>query len=430
MFDLSEIFNERDAKRARTTLDRARHFSSPANSFESARLGLSAAVTEKHNRAVAGAVAELSAALLRYETAKSGDVETMMRVYQNDPGTALVVARIARGMSQASLAEQLGLREQQIQRYEAERYRSIGMGNYRKIASALGVEILAQLKTGPQVQFAGPPQKPELDEQTVRRVLVHADKHHWFEDAPNAKNDADRLLNYIGDSNAKLGSPTLLRTGTLTSDLSQDLLMIAWRARVVARAEKAISAVDARFDLLDISWLSELSRLSRETNGPRKAVDMLREQGIVLIVEPQISGLRLDGVALLIGGVPVVGMTIRNDRIDNFWFTLLHELAHIFLHHRMGLSVGFYDDLDAVSADEIETEADEFASSALIPTEVWRVSAARIARDPTPVEKFAEQLGIHPAIVFGRIRMERNNYKIFVDRIGSGSVRSQFVDQV
>jgi HTH-type transcriptional regulator/antitoxin HigA len=430
MFELNDIFNERDARRAKATLEKAREFSSATSSFESARSGLSAAVTEKHRRAVAGAVAELSASLLRYEAAKTGNVETMMQAYRSDPGTALVVARIARGMSQAALAEQLGLREQQIQRYEADRYRSIGLGNYRRIANVLGVELLAQLKAGAQTQFAGPPQKPEFDAQAVKRVLAHADQHHWFDDVADAERNADHLLEYICDSTAKLGAPALLRTGILASDLSQNLFMTAWRARVVARAEQEIGGLEARFDLLDISWLSALSRLSRLADGPKRAIDLLREHGIVFIVEPQIPGLGLDGAALLIGGVPVVAMTIRNDRIDNFWFTLFHELAHIFLHHRMGLSVGFYDDLDAESADEIETEADEFASSALIPTEVWRVSAARISRDPAPVEKFAEQLGIHPAIVFGRIRMERSNYKIFSDRIGSGSVRKQFVEAV
>jgi HTH-type transcriptional regulator/antitoxin HigA len=120
---------------------------------------------------------------------------------------------------------------------------------------------------------------------------------------------------------------------------------------------------------------------------------------------------------------PVIGMTLRSDAVDNFWFTLLHELAHIVLHYRTGLASGFFDDLDHVEVDEVEEEANRFAQNMLIPDAVWTRSPARIAKTAEPIEKLAQLLGIAPAIVFGRIRMERNDYKIFSDKIGRGEVR-------
>ena len=53
-------------------------------------------------------------------------------------------------------------------------------------------------------------------------------------------------------------------------------------------------------------------------------------------------------------------MTLRYDRLDNFWFVLFHELVHIIKHLHKGDIESIFDDLDA-KADDIEQEADEQA---------------------------------------------------------------------
>ena len=159
-----------------------------------------------------------------------------------------------------------------------------------------------------------------------------------------------------------------------------------------------------------------------------QARQALASHGISLVVEPQIPGLKIDGAAFIVDGKPVIGMTIRTDTIDNFWFTLLHEIAHVTLHFSTGLSVGFYDQTDKdESVDEQEAEANSFAANLLIPEERWRRSTARIAKSPQVIERFAEELGIHPAIVFGRIRKERG-YSLFPNKIGRNSVKKLFTN--
>src|SRR5262249_49231269 len=138
------------------------------------------------------------------------------------------------------------------------------------------------------------------------------------------------------------------------------------------------------------------------------------------------AGMNVDGAAFLVGDVPVIGVTLLRDTVDNFWFTLLHELAHIILHYRTGLATGFFDDFQSATVDELEDEANVFAANLLVPEEIWRRSPARISKTAGPIEALANQLGINPAIVFGRIRMERGDYTIFSNRIGQGSVRRQF----
>ena len=160
--------------------------------------------------------------------------------------------------------------------------------------------------------------------------------------------------------------------------------------------------------------------------------EMLRSKGILLVIEPQLPHTLLDGAALLLvdGSVPVIGLTLRHDRLDNFWHTLLHELGHIFLHFNHGLEAGFLDDdLDGPSTAKAETEADSFARSQLLADEVWNTSPVRFARSPTLISGFAQSVNIHPAIVAGRLRRERDDYRIFGNLLGRGQVRRLFLTQ-
>lgn len=367
----------------------------------------------------------LAAAISAYEKAKdTGSAADLEMLAGRDPGLTLIVARIAKGYSQRDLAWRLGLKEQQIQRYEAERYGQISLKNYERIASLLGVRLSADIQE--RREFRGLDRVIEgVSKADIRKIIRHGREFGWFsEEMTEAE-----LRRYIAENRIDFGSPHLLRTGLNVIDHSEDVLLHAWRARVSLRAREAFEGSTGVHDPLEIGWLPELVHLSRLDDGPKRAQHMLSERGIALIVEPQIPGLAIDGAAFLVDGRPVVGLTIRKDAIDNFWFTLLHEVGHVTLHYSTGLATGFYDQMEAESVDEQESEADSFASNILIPEEQWRRSTARIAKSERVIEKFADEIGIHPAIVFGRIRKERNNYALFSTKIGGNTVRKQLMGE-
>src|SRR5439155_4326808 len=142
------------------------------------------------------------------------------------------------------------------------------------------------------------------------------------------------------------------------------------------------------------TWLHELIQLSVENNSARLAKEYLKDAGITLVVEPHLSRTYLDGAAFLISKPrAIIGLTLRYDRLDNFWFVLLHEIAHLLLHARVSAVQQFFDDLDA-QPDDIESQADNFASESLVPSDVWETSIARYVRTPAAVKRLAEQLGI------------------------------------
>lgn len=174
-------------------------------------------------------------------------------------------------------------------------------------------------------------------------------------------------------------------------------------------------------------FMREVAQLSWSSRGPLLAQEFLENHGISLVVERHLSGTHLDGAALMATpDRPVIGLTLRHDRIDNFWFCLMHELAHISLHlHRD--SEGFLDDLDAGTGDDAsELEADMLAGEALIPEAVWHTSPARNLRSPDAARHLAERLRIHPAIVAGRMRYEGKNFRILNQSVGRGEVRRLF----
>jgi HTH-type transcriptional regulator/antitoxin HigA len=264
-------------------------------------------------------------------------------------------------------------------------------------------------------------------------VIQHARANDWFDDegpvTPIEEENFNYLQRYVSDHIAKYGTPSLLRTGLHVVDHSEDLLLVAWRARVTRRAEKIIASERLVYRPSGITWLLDLVMLSEFDDGPKRAQHLLRSKGIVLIAEPQIPGMKVDGAAFLIDGTPVIGVTLRRDTLDNFWFTLLHEISHVILHYWTGLTIGFFDDTETADIDEIEKEADEFASNMLIPEEKWKRSPARIAKSAPIIEKFAKELKIHPAIVFGRLQRERGNYTMFSNMVGRGLVRKSLISE-
>jgi HTH-type transcriptional regulator/antitoxin HigA len=423
------ILNEGEARRARSAIQKCESVLQPFSVLESAKSQLPIELIEKHRQAVAAHKSGLKRALSHYERAKLGDYAYYAQHQRHDPGFMLIVARIARGLSQRELAEKLGIKEQQIQRYEADRYRTISLQNFRRVADLLGVEVTATIthsyKTpGDELgKFRSEYSKAEID-----KLVRFASQAGWLALPEKASTDQQvlSLIRFIARDRPEVASSALYRSGLKPSSPPATLALSVWHAGVIKQAQDI--ELRSSFDWSDITWLRELPQLSKLKDGPLKAVEFLRERGILLLIAPQVPGLALDGAALRINDKPVVALTLRYDRLDNFWFTLFHELAHVVLHGASDLDTGFFDDFDEPSIGELEKDADEFASAALIPPAQWKISSARITREPGPAEKLASSLGIHPAIVFGRIRRERG-YNLFADKIGQGLVRSLFIKE-
>jgi len=206
----------------------------------------------------------------------------------------------------------------------------------------------------------------------------------------------------------------------------------AWCWKVLADANEARPPVSYKPGTITLDFLGQIARLSWSDEGPRLAKEFLAKHGISLVVVRHLPKTYLDGAALKLGdGTPVIGLTLRYDRVDSFWFCMLHELAHLGRHMETDGDGAFVDDLtlrevEGGRRDPQEAQADQWAEEALVPLAIWETSEAR--RNPTPmaVVSLAKALQVHPAIVAGRVRHEEKNYRLLSHFVGSGEVRRQF----
>jgi HTH-type transcriptional regulator / antitoxin HigA len=207
----------------------------------------------------------------------------------------------------------------------------------------------------------------------------------------------------------------------------------AWCWEVLARANATKLPTAYKPETVNVAFLRKVARLSWSSDGPRLAQEFLAKHGIHLICLEHLPRTHLDGAALqLADGTPVIGLTLRYDRLDNFWFCLLHELAHIGRHMANTRNEAFIDDLtlrgmEGVRRDPKEDEADAWAEEGLIPGDVWNISRVQDNPSPLAVMELAQRLEIHPAIVAGRVRYETRNYRLLSHFVGTGEVRHQLL---
>jgi HTH-type transcriptional regulator/antitoxin HigA len=124
--------------------------------------------------------------------------------------------------------------------------------------------------------------------------------------------------------------------------------------------------------------------------------------GVKFFVLPHLEKTYLDGAAFMDGKNPVVVYTARFKRIDNFWFTVAHEIAHILKH--LGDDCPFVlDDLKRGDVDKLEKEANQLASKWLKHAEAikWIEEHKGTYITQAMVLECAEEVGIHPSIVIG-----------------------------
>lgn len=203
--------------------------------------------------------------------------------------------------------------------------------------------------------------------------------------------------------------------------------LLAWAARVAMKSAERPPTKPYRPGAITLDVMRQVARLSAAKNGPQLAVEFLMDHGVSIVIEPHLEHTRLDGAAILLEAQPpVVGLTLRHDRLDNFWFSLMHELAHLALHSKSRTGEFFDDFEDDRPDDPIEKEADQLAGEALIATEEWKRSAASKLRSADAAKSLARKLQIHPAIVAGRIHWEFGSYRVLQDMVGRGEVRKHF----
>ena len=370
-------------------------------------------------------IAEIEADIAHYDMLKAGEVSIAKSFSLAALPDVLIEARIASGMSQTDLGAAIGVQAQQIQRYEASRYMGASLARMIDISKVLNVHTVGLFETGSRrdgAVYAWDDVDDVFWRQMPAREMV---KRKWF-DVPHGADPIERVKAYFLDAAGPQFATALHRKKMRGSTLPNEHSLLAWQTRVLERARTYVKDKEFPPFRPDDRWLTDLVRLTRRKDGPKRARRILAEHGIALVTEEHLPGTYLDGAAMLdTGDRPVIGLTLRHDRLDSFWFVLFHEIGHIFLHLSSGIRYDFFDDGDSGTEDSVEVDADRFALDNLIPDDLWDRCLSRFALSEEAVQIDARKLGIDASIIAGRIRKERNNYTILNSLVGHQKVRAQ-----
>lgn len=417
------ITNEKQYRTTRALIQRLRVGLENAGNRED----LPGELLEIQRDALASQIEELEEDAALYDDLRSGRVTSFEANGLHELPDILIRARIARGMSQKDLAAFLGLKEQQIQRYEAERYRSASLDRLVEISEALNVQIRNRANLVGNGRLA-------LVDPAVWQAFPIAEMYRrgWFEDFPGtlaqARKAAVELVPaFLQASGGRHAPAALHRKSVRASGQVHEASIAAWEARVRQLAERDPPATTFSPELIDDDWIAGLVALTLDPSGPANAVPYLRAIGISLVVERHLPGTLLDGASMCtFGSHAIIALTLRHDRLDNFWFTLLHEIGHLKRHIGDDKYTAIFDDTEAPAAEEIEREADAFALEALLPAAKWDLAASRFTRTEKAVVGDAKRFSVGPAIIAGRVRREAGDYTILRGLVGAGEVRRQF----
>lgn len=176
--------------------------------------------------------------------------------------------------------------------------------------------------------------------------------------------------------------------------------------------------LSTRFDKKQIDIIcEELNAAFTKNNDLVEEVKSIcNHYGIKFLIVEKKGQVPVDGMSFKNGDNPTIVLTMRRKSIDNFAFSVMHELGHVALHIE-DTDRQFIQLYDANENNTYEQEANEFAQNSLIPLHLWKVFKEKIFnvvphKIKPYIEEFALTYKIHPAIIMGRYQHDTNQYAI------------------
>ena len=248
-------------------------------------------------------------------------------------------------------------------------------------------------------------------------------KRGWIELSSNPEVLEQRVLDFYQIRSLNDSPPVMRAAARMPT--SYDALTPAqqsWMSRAMHLGQ--VLNVGSIFDNKRLDDLiAKLRSFLTHAEEIRHVPDVLAEFGIRFLVIEHLARTKIDGACLWLDEKsPIIAVSLRYDRIDYFWFTLMHELGHAargdgsrnaFLALDVCL-VGEHS-LTRNEKPDFEIHADEFAEEALIPQDKLDDFVSR--KGPLFSEKdirgFASLHEVHPGLVVGQLHYRGTNYSKF-----------------
>jgi HTH-type transcriptional regulator/antitoxin HigA len=320
----------------------------------------------------------------------------------------------ARRWSQRDLAFVLGVEEGSLNRIIKGKAR-IGVEMSKALAKAFDVDadFFANLQKAYDFAHAEEPDPRIARRATLQRIFPVREmiNRAWIgPDDPEVQ--LARFFKVANEAEIPYVAAAVKR-----SDAGTEIapLHYAWLCRVLQIAEQAPAKPYSQSALRRA--LPRLRAFMQEPRAVRNVPRILAACGVKYVIVEGLADEKIDGVCAWQRGFPVIGMSLRQDRINNFWFVLRHEIEHVLRGHGRNRPVVDSELMESAETGVVpaqEKVADEAAADFCVPR---KEMASFISAKPLFSERdiigFARRMNVHPGIVVGQIQAHTKKHGLF-----------------
>jgi len=338
------------------------------------------------------------------------------------PGFFIQEELDAREWNQRDLAFILGIEETALNKIIKGKT-GISIEMSKALGDAFGVDpdFFANLQKAYDLDHA-----PAADPDIARRASLQSDypvremiRRGWLKNADVALLEVELNRFLKCDSN---NNPRHIRHAARKTNYGEDPTphQLAWLYRVVQVAEQMKSKPYNERSLSDAK--PKLKRLMQEGWGVQQVPKILADCGVRFLVVEGLPREKIDGVCIWLDpDRPVIAMSLRFDRIDNFWFVLWHEITHVLNRDGKSESAWIIDiELEKSQSDEMakkiskqERRANDAAGDVCSANqELFSALAGRTYYAEKDFIALAQRYRIHPGILVGQIQKKTGRWEL------------------
>lgn len=332
------------------------------------------------------------------------------------PGEFIREELDARGWSQRDLAYILGMPEQAVNLIASGK-RGISPEMARALGKAFDVsaDYFANLQQAYEMSNARAPD-PGIERRAnlqsvypVREMI----RRGWLADTDISLLEAQMMRFFCKND---LADVPYLPHAARKSDYSETTpTQMAWLFRVRQIAAEMVTPTYSESKLR--AFIADMPRFMIDPEEIRHIPRALSDCGVRYVIVETLPKANIDGVCFWLDDTePVVGMTLRQDKIDNYWFVLRHELEHVLNRDGRGelrpetVDVDIEETTDSLSLEE--RRANFAAANSCVPVD--ELESFYIRKFPFISERdvlgFAKRIQRHPGIVVGQLQRKMNRY--------------------
>jgi len=331
------------------------------------------------------------------------------------PGRILKQKLAEKGWSQGELAAILGVSRQTVYLILAGKA-NVSKEMAAKLAAAFGNPAAEWLKWDSLHKLS----VSETDVSGVGKMarlygvapVREMQRRGWLNLTTDPTEIESELKRFFGveSLDADIVFPVATKRTTTLGNLNVAEKVWCFRARQLAQ-----SMIVAPFQSERLAALGKkLRQLAAYPKEARHLSRLLSEYGIRFIVIEPLPGVKIDGAAFwLADNEPAIAISLRHDRMDGFWFTVMHEYAHIRAGDAISVDTDLVDEMRGIAVslveDESERLANDRAADVLVPkTELWSfISRVGPYYSRERVIQFAHTMKIHPGIIVGQLQYRK-----------------------